>query len=42
MYVPQNINTHAMNTRNPDKFKVTHANTERLKISNTLHAKEIE
>ena len=38
---PKNDKKHQMNTRNPDKFKVQFANTERLKNSSIIYMQKL-
>ena len=38
---PQNLKLHTMNTRNPEKYFVQHANTERLKKSSIIYMQKL-
>ena len=41
VYYPRNIKMHNMETRQPDVFKVQHANTERLLQSSIIYMQNL-
>ena len=38
---PENKKSHAMKTRNPEKYQVTYANTERLRTSTIIYMQNL-